>query len=88
MSCGSFSRYRLRLQRGEIVKVKAVKTFVCGRYYVKAGETADISTDSARTVLRMGLAEPAEKSEVSTEKPEVSAEKLTGQEKKPAKAKK
>lgn len=63
------------------MKVKAVKTFVCGRYYVNAGETADISTDSARTVLRLGLAEPAEK-------PEVSAEKPTGQAKKPAKAKK
>lgn len=81
MSCGSFSRYRLRLQRGEVVKIKAMKTFVCGRYYVKEGETADISSDSARTVLRLGLAEPAEK-------PEVSAEKQTGQAKKPAKAKK
>lgn len=70
------------------MKVKAVKTFVCGRYYVNAGETADISTDSARTVLRLGLAEPAEKPEVYTEKPEVSAEKPTRQAKKPAKAKK
>ncbi len=63
------------------MKVKAVKTFVCGRYYVKAGETADISTNSARIVLKLELAEPAEKPEVSEEKP-------TGQAKKPVKAKK
>lgn len=67
------------MQRGEVVKIKAVKTFVCGRYYVKEGETADISSDSARTVLRLGLAEPVEKPEVSAENPEVSTENPTGQ---------
>lgn len=44
------------------MKVKAIKTFVCGRYYVASGETADISEDSARKVLRLGLAETVDES--------------------------
>lgn len=39
------------------MKVKAIKTFVCGRYYVPSGETADISADCAGKALRLGLAE-------------------------------
>lgn len=75
------------------LKVKAVKTFACGRYYMNTGETADISTAVARTVLRLGLAEkPAEESEKPAEEPvqpaeepDKPAEELVHYEKKPVK---
>lgn len=57
------------------MKVKAIKTFVCGRYYVPSGETADISADSARRVLRSGFAETVDEPEKESVKRPTRAKK-------------